>query len=148
MFEQEINVELSNKRKEDDEFKKKLLDIFEKEEITKGDGLPYTIYTPYANKWREKLKSQDYGSIPTEQYFDQLFSVTSAQKMLSFEDLGFKENEKIQFPSRLIPNEILKNYHETRDLPYIKGTSKLSIHLNLFHCQNQHKLWSPLNQLP
>ena len=103
--------------------------IFEKEEITKGDGLPYTIYTPYANKWREKLKSQDYACIPTENYYDQLLTPISAQKMLSFEDLGFKENEKIEFPSRLIPNEILKNYHETRDLPYIKGTSKLSVHL-------------------
>ncbi|PTS88630.1 deoxyribodipyrimidine photolyase, partial [Flavobacterium sp. HMWF030] len=25
--------------------------IFEEKEITKADGLPYTIYTPYKNKW-------------------------------------------------------------------------------------------------
>ena len=103
--------------------------IFEKDEITKGDGLPYTIYTPYANKWREKLTNQDYSSFPTEQYFNQLLTNVAAQKMFPVEDLGFKTNEKIQFPSRLIPNEILKNYHETRDLPYMKGTSKLSVHL-------------------
>ena len=34
--------------------------IFEKDEITKGDGSPYTIYTPYANKWREKFKDQSF----------------------------------------------------------------------------------------
>lgn len=26
--------------------------IFEKDEVIKDDGKPYTIYTPYANKWR------------------------------------------------------------------------------------------------
>ncbi|HAT80460.1 MAG TPA: deoxyribodipyrimidine photolyase, partial [Flavobacterium sp.] len=31
--------------------------IFEEKEITKADGLPYTVYTPYKNKWLEKYKS-------------------------------------------------------------------------------------------
>jgi deoxyribodipyrimidine photo-lyase len=43
--------------------------------------------------------------------------------------MGFKENKKIDFPPLTIPTEILQNYHETRDYPSIKGTSKLSIHL-------------------
>ena len=30
--------------------------IFEEKEITKADGLPYTIYTPYKNKWLEKYQ--------------------------------------------------------------------------------------------
>ena len=30
--------------------------IFEKSEITKDDGLPYVVYTPYSNKWKAKLK--------------------------------------------------------------------------------------------
>ena len=38
-LEHEIDVELSNKRKEDDEFKQKLLDIFEKEKIEKEELL-------------------------------------------------------------------------------------------------------------
>ncbi|MEY4861254.1 MAG: hypothetical protein RL059_953, partial [Bacteroidota bacterium] len=28
--------------------------IFEKSEVTKDDGLPYTIYTPYSNKWKKQ----------------------------------------------------------------------------------------------
>jgi deoxyribodipyrimidine photo-lyase len=30
--------------------------IFEKSEVTKDDGLPYVVYTPYSNKWKEKFK--------------------------------------------------------------------------------------------
>ena len=103
--------------------------IFEKDEITKGDGSPYTIYTPYANKWREKFKDQSYTPFPTENYFHHLAPINSAQQLLSLEEMGFKENKKIDFPPLTIPTEILQNYHETRDYPSIKGTSKLSIHL-------------------
>ncbi len=103
--------------------------IFEKDEIAKGDGSPYTIYTPYANKWREKFKDQSYTPFPTENYFHHLAPINSAQQLLSLEEMGFKENKKIDFPPLTIPTEILQNYHETRDYPSIKGTSKLSIHL-------------------
>jgi len=103
--------------------------IFEKDEITKGDGSPYTIYTPYANKWREKFKDQSYTPFPTENYFHHLAPINSAQQLLSLEEMGFIENKKIDFPPLTIPTEILQNYHETRDYPSIKGTSKLSIHL-------------------
>lgn len=103
--------------------------IFEKDEITKGDGSPYTIYTPYANKWREKFKDQAYTPFQTENYFHHLAPINSAQQLLSLEKMGFKENKKIDFPPLTIPTEILQNYHETRDYPSIKGTSKLSIHL-------------------
>ena len=103
--------------------------IFEKDEITKGDGSPYTIYTPYANKWREKFKDQTQTPFPTENYFHHLAPINSAQQLLSLEEMGFKENKKIDFPPLTIPTEILQNYHETRDYPSIKGTSKLSIHL-------------------
>lgn len=103
--------------------------IFEKDEIKKGDGSPYTIYTPYANKWREKFKDQTQKPFPTENYFHHLAPINSAQQLLSLEEMGFKENKKIVFPPLTIPDEILQNYHETRDYPSIKGTSKLSIHL-------------------
>ena len=31
--------------------------IFEKDEIVKDDGKPYTVFTPYKRKWLEKLTS-------------------------------------------------------------------------------------------
>jgi len=32
--------------------------IFEKDEVIKDDGKPYTVYTPYANKWRATWAKQ------------------------------------------------------------------------------------------
>ena len=32
--------------------------VFENNEVTKDDGLPYTVFTPYSRKWRAKLDSQ------------------------------------------------------------------------------------------
>ncbi|MFM7566674.1 MAG: deoxyribodipyrimidine photo-lyase, partial [Flavobacteriales bacterium] len=29
--------------------------IFEKNEVMKGDGTPYTVFTPYSRKWKERL---------------------------------------------------------------------------------------------
>jgi deoxyribodipyrimidine photo-lyase len=28
--------------------------VFEKDEVTKDDGKPYTVFTPYSNKWKKK----------------------------------------------------------------------------------------------
>ena len=42
--------------------------IFEKGEVMKDDGTPYTVFTPYANKWKAKLKPFYYQAYPTEKY--------------------------------------------------------------------------------
>ena len=33
--------------------------IFEKTEVVKDDGKPYTIFTPYSRKWKAKLNEKD-----------------------------------------------------------------------------------------
>ena len=33
--------------------------IYEKNEVVKNDGLPYTVFTPYKNKWLAKFKEED-----------------------------------------------------------------------------------------
>ena len=40
--------------------------IFEKAEILKQDGKPYTVFTPYSRKWKEKLDSFYVKSYPTK----------------------------------------------------------------------------------
>ena len=32
--------------------------IFEENEVVKNDGLPYTVYTPYKNKWLQRFNSK------------------------------------------------------------------------------------------
>jgi len=34
--------------------------IFEKNDIVKNDGLPYLVYTPYKNKWKEHFNPEVY----------------------------------------------------------------------------------------
>ena len=40
--------------------------IFEKEEVTKDDGKPYTIFTPYSRKWKAALTKFYLKSYPTK----------------------------------------------------------------------------------
>jgi len=48
----------------------------------------------------------------------------------AIQELGFKR-AGINFPSKEIRKEIIKNYENTRDIPSVDGTSRLSVHLRL-----------------
>lgn len=101
--------------------------IFEKNEVTKDDGKPYTIYTPYARKWKAKLTQYHLKSYPTLKYHDGLMQFNC--EMLSLSDLGFDSMEFQQIPTSETQINIIENYHELRDTPSKRGTSRLGIHL-------------------
>ncbi|WP_166926310.1 cryptochrome/photolyase family protein [Flavobacterium poyangense] len=99
--------------------------IFEEKEITKSDGLPYTIYTPYKNKWLEKYHLL--GTV-TECDTKPLFS-NFAKNQFQFPELA-----KIGFETstiKVLPHNLtqIKTYKETRDFPALDSTSYLSPHL-------------------
>jgi deoxyribodipyrimidine photo-lyase len=102
--------------------------IFEKEEVLKDDGKPYTIFTPYSRKWKSKLTEGSYKSHSTEKYFDNFFK-TKASDIPSLKKIGFERTD-IEFkkPSSINKNLLLK-YKEQRDLPSVAGTSRMSMHL-------------------
>jgi deoxyribodipyrimidine photo-lyase len=99
--------------------------IFEEKEITKADGLPYTIYTPFKNKWLEKYKSM----APIKEYdATHLFS-SFHKNSFSFptlQQIGFEES-----PIKVIPHNLknVTNYDQTRDFPALDSTTHLSPHL-------------------
>ncbi|MNE14064.1 Deoxyribodipyrimidine photo-lyase [compost metagenome] len=99
--------------------------IFEKGEILKEDGTPYTVFTPYKNKWLSKLKNFYLKSYPTEKYHS--YYKTTPFKIPLLEDLGFKPSS-ISFPDKEF-EKILANYAQERDFPSLKGTSRISVHL-------------------
>ena len=101
--------------------------IFEKSEITKDDGKPYTIFTPYSRKWKAKLTDYDVKAYPTQKYFSN-FLKTSSFQIPSLRDIGFEPSD-LQTPSKTIPKSIVTNYTEQRNFPAIRGTSLLSVHL-------------------
>ncbi|MEP6806700.1 MAG: deoxyribodipyrimidine photo-lyase, partial [Flavobacterium sp.] len=99
--------------------------IFEEKEITKADGLPYTIYTPYKNKWLEKYhlcgQAQEYDTKP-------LFSNFAKTKFVfpELSQIGFERSTIKVLPHNLTQ---IGDYKEIRDFPALDGTSYLSPHL-------------------
>lgn len=101
--------------------------IFEKDEVTKDDGKPYTVFTPYSRKWKLKLTDFHTMAYPNKKYFKNFYK-TKSFAIPSLKDMGF-EKSGLEFPSTTISKSIVTKYKEQRDFPAIKGTSKLSVHL-------------------
>ncbi len=101
--------------------------IFEKDEITKDDGLPYTVFTPYSRKWKAALTPFYSKSYPTHKYTGNFYK-TRGFKIPSLKELGF-EPTGADFPPRVVKNDIIRHYTEQRDFPALNGTSKLGLHL-------------------
>ena len=112
--------------------------IFEKSEVVKKDGLPYTVFTPYSRVWKAKLDSQiskdENGksvsyflkAYPNEKYYDNFYE-TSATEIPSLAAMGFQATD-IPIPDKVVTQKIVKNYDKTRNFPAINGTSRLGIH--------------------
>ena len=101
--------------------------IFEKLEVTKDDGLPYTIFTPYSKRWKAVLTDFHLRSYPTEKYFSNFYQ-QSTKEIPSLQSMGFVDAENI-FPSTSFDDVIIKKYTEQRNFPAIKGTTHLGVHL-------------------
>ncbi len=101
--------------------------IFDKDEILKDDGKPYTVYTPYSRKWKSMLTDFSIKSYPVKKY-DNNFFKQKPRRIPSLGSMGFKETDKF-FPSKNPGEDLLKHYDATRNFPAIEGTSRLGIHL-------------------
>ncbi|MES2330240.1 MAG: deoxyribodipyrimidine photo-lyase [Bacteroidota bacterium] len=102
--------------------------IFEKDEVIKDDGKPYTVFTPYANKWKAKLKPFYVEAYPTEKDFSNFYKQDSIL-IPSLESIGFQKFDQ-PFPSRELHESVIKHYKERRDFPVLEnGTSKMGVHL-------------------
>ena len=101
--------------------------IFEKDEILKDDGSPYTVYTPYSKKWKAKMKPFYKKPYPTQKYFDNFYQQDEIA-LPTLQDIGFEPTEYDAVKPEL-DEAIAKDYHETRDIPSIRGTTRLSLHL-------------------
>lgn len=99
--------------------------VFEKNEILKDDGDPYTVYTPYKNKWLEELKKS---GLPDDTIDKTLLSNVYRfdSDFLAMADIGFSESPIKVKPVNL---DVLDNYGKYRDYPAKDRTSYLSPHL-------------------
>lgn len=111
--------------------------IFEKAEVTKDDGKPYTVFTPYAKKWRARLRKEiEDGVSPLKaekcaHNLSNLFKgeLPAENSLPSLGKIGFTENHDCGFPPSKLESEILQKYGQRRDLPAVRGTSHLGLHL-------------------
>ena len=138
---QEIKDFLASKNINFYQFKDQV--IFQKDEITKADGKPYTVYTPYSKQWLLKFNDQNLEFFASEKKLDNLLNIE--KQNITLELIGFKKTNYLFEPPK-INLEILEKYHETRNLP-TKETSQMSVHLRFgtISARKLVKLASELN---
>lgn len=103
--------------------------IFEKNEVLKDDGLPYTVFTPYSRKWKSKLNAFYLSAYPTEKYTQNLAKTENKTDLISLKEMGFEDTQLFPFPADHVADSLIEKYSLQRDFPAIQGTSKLSVHL-------------------
>lgn len=101
--------------------------IFEKAEVVKDNGEPYTVFTPYSKKWKAILTDKQLQQYSTEKYFSNFFK-QAPQVLPTLQLMGFIASDKA-FPSKIIKEDLVKEYATQRNFPGIDGTSRMGIHL-------------------
>ncbi len=117
--------------------------IFEGNEVLKGDGSPYTVFSPYGRRWRAKLAermttytaadgraqtiSYYLQPYPSEDKLAALLPAANESPIPSLAEMGFRPSS-IAIPPREVSRKLISHYDKTRDFPAIEGTSRLGIH--------------------
>ncbi len=100
--------------------------IFEKDEIAKNNGQPYSVFTPYSKTWKSTLSTSKLPHYNSENYLHNLLEKKFHFPVL--EEMGFKPLN-IDYPPSNIPQKTILNYEKYRDIPAMDATSHLGIHL-------------------
>lgn len=115
--------------------------IFEKLEVTKADGGPYTVFTPYSRTWKNKLISRMekpgmageeeavsfyLKPYPCEKYYANFHQIEPLP-VPALSAMGFHPSA-VEIPPTSVSRGLIKQYDKTRDFPYLNGTSRLGIH--------------------
>ncbi len=101
--------------------------IFDKKEVVKDNGEPYTVFTPYMKKWKSHYELYPSHPFPSEKRLDHFVRVEKFP-LPDLTDIGFVKRN-ISFSDKWINADLISHYHHSRDIPSIAGTSKLGIHL-------------------
>ncbi|PKP52656.1 MAG: deoxyribodipyrimidine photolyase [Bacteroidetes bacterium HGW-Bacteroidetes-1] len=100
--------------------------IFEEAEIIKYDGKPYSVFTPYARKWKECFDRSLTTPFPSEQYLHNIYSLN--HQLPSLAEIGFSQS-LIKVPNPTIHLVQIQGYSDTRNTPSANGTTLVGPHL-------------------
>ena len=95
--------------------------IHEENEVLKKDGTPYTVFTPYKNKWLELYKQKAPEHLVSNSNFH--------QNKIPFPSLDALGIEKSSIKVQEYSLAQVYKYSEIRDFPAVDATSYLSPHL-------------------
>jgi deoxyribodipyrimidine photo-lyase len=101
--------------------------IFEKDEILKSNGTPYTVFTPYSKVWKANFTPEKTVPFPSETLLDHVLK-TEYSGIPTLEEMGFISTQE-KVPAPVISAHAISKYHETRNFPSLDATTRLSVHL-------------------
>ena len=101
--------------------------VFEKTDIMKADGTPYTVFTPYSVKWKEKYSTEKPAEHSAEKIPSNFFKTTPFS-FPGMKEIGFEKTGHGVVPID-ISSATIKKYHLTRNFPAANATSHASVHL-------------------
>lgn len=101
--------------------------VYERSEVMKEDGTPYTVFTPYMRKWRAQFTPALADVFGSEGELGALVR-TEPLPMPSLQEIGFMHTD-LETPVMRLDADLINNYPDTRNLPAVEGTSRLSTHL-------------------
>ena len=121
----EIAFLLKNNRIKFSTFKDQV--IFEKNEVVKSDGSPYTVFTPYSKIWKQKMPVENLSGFSSEKNLPALLKTRPIQ-FPSLKEMGFKHTA-FDIQDITIDPSVIQNYSGNRNIPAVNGTSRMSVHL-------------------
>jgi deoxyribodipyrimidine photo-lyase len=107
--------------------------ILEKGEVLKDDGKPYTVFTPYSRRWKQLVNDFYRETYATKKYagnfYQQAVKVIPSLSSMHFSVTPPGKHIIGTFPGKEWKRETILQYKEQRDIPFLPGTSRLSVHL-------------------
>jgi deoxyribodipyrimidine photo-lyase len=95
--------------------------IFDKNDVLKNDGNPYTVYTPYFKKWKVLLTAEKHRSYNSDlsNFYQQDFSIIHSLNEIGFEKTNFT------FSKPILDASIIDEYDKFRNYPAMQRTTQL-----------------------
>lgn len=120
--------------------------IFEKSEVTKDDGKPYTVFTPYSRKWKLHLAQHPIVQYTSEEAIHHIAQVGLEQRLPlpTLASMGF-ETFEFDYPEKTITQTLIKEYDQKRNFPSVRGTSRLGLHFRFGTISIREKLIKALS---
>ncbi|WP_324671132.1 deoxyribodipyrimidine photo-lyase [Hymenobacter sp. GOD-10R] len=106
--------------------------IFAKSEILTKGGAPPKNFSAYRDAWLAALRDEHLQPYPSAELFkqDTLASLSNAPTRPTLESMGFERYEQFVAAAELPSEDLVRNYHKTRDQPgLVNSSTRRSVHL-------------------